>query len=347
MVISQDLRKIVPARRSDAGSTSRTTRRCNAAGAVLRKFYQCGNQHGIALVIVLWMVVLLSLIASSFIFAMRTDTQVVSNGTAMAKAQAAADAGVQRALFEWFRPATDAERWLTDGSVRDWSYNDAKLRITLLDDSGKIDINMASEPLLRGLLQAQGVSEQDAVNLVDAILDWRDVDSLKRLHGAEEAEYAAAGLKYKPANAPFQTIEEVQLVIGMSAQLYRRIAPLITVYSRQPGVNWQIAPRAVLLAVPGVTAAQVEEYLAQREAGQANKQPIPLFAPGAAYFSPSTGSKVIVRAEAHMPDGTLFVREAVAMRVPNSKRPYTFLSWKEGAVEAAKEESTETPIEKP
>ncbi len=35
----QDLRKTVPARRSDAGSTGCTTRRCNTAGAVLRKSY--------------------------------------------------------------------------------------------------------------------------------------------------------------------------------------------------------------------------------------------------------------------------------------------------------------------
>ncbi len=68
------------------------------------------------------------------------------------------------------------------------------------------------------------------------------------------AEYAQAGLKGRPANYPFQSTEELQLVLGMRPELYQRIAPMITVYSRQPGVNPHLASRAVLLAIPGVTA---------------------------------------------------------------------------------------------
>ena len=80
-------------------------------------------------------------------------------------------------------------------------------------------------------------------------IDWRDADDLKRPNGAEEPEYRAAGLDYKPANAPFQAIEELQLVLGMRPDIYRRLAPSITVFSRSPGVN---APLLLMMSSESV-----------------------------------------------------------------------------------------------
>ena len=39
------------------------------------------------------------------------------------------------------------------------------------------------------------LGEEEAAKLLDAVLDWRDPDSLKRPNGAEESDYAQAGLK--------------------------------------------------------------------------------------------------------------------------------------------------------
>ena len=103
-------------------------------------------------------------------------------------------------------------------------------------------------------------TDEEAAKIQDAILDWRDADKLKRVNGAEEGDYTAAGLGYKPANAPFQAIEELQLVLGMRPDLYRRIAPSITVFSRLPGINPAIASREVLLALPNVTPEMVDEF---------------------------------------------------------------------------------------
>ena len=287
-------------------------------------------QQGIALVIVLWVTTLLMMIAASFIYAMRTDIAVVTNGLAQTQGQAVADAGVHRALLELFKPIQVAERWGPTGETHDWEYGGAKLRITITDESGKIDINVASEPLLRSLFVSKGATEEEANTLVDAINDWKDGDSLKRLRGAEEPEYISAGLKYKPANAPFQAIEELKLVLGMTPQRYQQIASSITVYSRQPGVDAKIATRDVLLALPNVTVAQVDDYIAQREQARATKQYVqPFFAAGP-YLTVGSAFIASIRVEATMPDNGLFIRDAVVMKVPNPKRPYTFLSWKEG-----------------
>ena len=58
------------------------------------------SQRGVALILVIWLTTLLTVVAASFAFSARTDALVVSNSIAMARAQAAADAGVARAVWE-------------------------------------------------------------------------------------------------------------------------------------------------------------------------------------------------------------------------------------------------------
>lgn len=291
-----------------------------------------GRQRGVALIIVLWVVTLLTVIAGSFLYAMRTDTRVVSNVMARAKAEAAAEAAIHRAVYDLYKPPNITDRWLADGVAHEWVYGEASVTISMIDESGKIDINVVSDQLLRGLLTSQGVTEEDAPALIDAIADWRDPDSLKRLRGAEEAEYTAAGRKYKPANAPFQTIEELKLVLGMTPDLYHRLEPLITTFSRQPGVNPQIASREVLRAIPGATEELIDAYLQQRETARANKMPIPNFQPALPFQAFGGGYIVSVRSVATMPDGTSFERVASVIRTANPRRPLAFLRWQEGEV---------------
>ena len=286
------------------------------------------SQRGVALVLVMWVSILLAVIASSFIFEARTDMLVVRNSISIARAQAAADAGVHRAVFELYRSDNSPEAWRRDGTPHDWTFDATPVRVEIGDESGKIDINTAAEPLLRGLLVSVGLTEEEAAKLLDAIIDWRDTDSLKRVNGAEEQDYTAAGLTYRPANAQFQAIEELQLVLGMRPETYRRMAPLVTVFSRQPGISSQLASREVLLAVPGVTSAVVDNYLAQRDAARAARQPIPLMREGAA-FTANLTTVANIRSEARLDDGTVFAREAIALLRPSPRRAVTFLAWRE------------------
>lgn len=287
------------------------------------------SQRGVALIIVIWIGTLLTLVASSFIYAMRSDIHVVGNSLSRARLDAAASAGVQRAVLEMAKPLQLAGRWSTDGQPQTWEYAGATMNISITDESAKVDLNAANEALLRGLFQSQGLAAEEAAALTDALMDWKDPDTLKRLRGAEEPEYLAAGLGYKPANAPFQSIEELRLVLGMTPALYQRLAPLITIYSRQPGINSAIAGREVLRALPGVTEAQIDEFLVRRETARANKQPIPVFpSPFATSFSATNIAQV--RVEAALDDGSTLVREATVLRLPNPKRSFTYLRWREG-----------------
>lgn len=286
-------------------------------------------ERGIALVIVLWVVVLLTVIASSFVYNARGHVQLTGNLAARARAQALADAGVQRGLYEQFKPLSDAERWKAEGRPYEFELGEAKVTVTLVDEAAYIDLNTAQDKLLLGLLTSSGVEEGEAQVLLAAIQDWRDADDLVRPSGAERADYLAAGLKYGPANADFRTLDELKAVLGMTPDLYDRIAGALTVYSHSAGINAPLAPRQVLMALPDVDPAQVDAYLvARQEELEAGLTPTP-FPPAAAF--PGGGSGVYnARSVATLSDGTVFVRQAVARLTGDPKRPIAFLDWREG-----------------
>ena len=304
------------------------------------------TQRGVALVLVLWVSILLTVIASSFITERRAEMLIVRNSVSLARAAAAADAGVQRALLDAFRNDTSPDLWRRDGQSHDWSFDGVPVRVEMRDESAKIDVNTASDALLRGLFTSVGLPEEEVTKLLDAILDWRDPDTLKRANGAEEGDYQAAGLSYRPANAPFQAIEEIQLVLGMRPDVYRRIAPMITVFSRQTGVNAMFATREVLLAIPGVTPEIADEYIQRRADALAAGQPPPAFPQGAAFAG---GSAMItnVRAEARLDDGTYFAREAVALLRSAPRKPVTFVVWRESTAPPESTAPGQSPATQP
>ncbi|WP_212758110.1 general secretion pathway protein GspK [Usitatibacter palustris] len=290
------------------------------------------RQQGVALVLVIWLATLLMVVASSFMLSARSDALVIANSMAMARAEAIAEAGVQRAAHELYRHDVGPDVWKRDGTPREWRFDGATVKIEIRDESARIDLNTASDALLKGLLLSVGLPEEEAVALLDAILDWRDPDTLKRVHGAEESDYASAGLSWRPANAPFQALEELQLVLGMRPELYRRMAPLLTVHSRQAGVSVQAASREVLLAIPNITAAQVDAFIARRDQAYANGQVAPPFIEGAAFVSPPSNTVASVRAEARLEDGTTFVRDSVLLLRGIPRRPVNYLAWRTGTM---------------
>jgi len=293
-----------------------------------------GAQSGIALVLALWLTVLLTVIASGFAFSMRSEALATRNAVSLAQARAIADGAVERMAFELMRPR-NPDAWTFDGQPHRWTEGSATVVASAVDEAAKIDLNAAPDALLRNVLIVTGGLDEPAANaLVDAIADWRDPDELRRPNGAELPEYRAAGLKYGPANAPFETVGEAARVLGMTPAVFRRVARVATVYSRQPGINAATAGRDVLLAIPNATAETVDAYIDQRTQALQQKLPVPLFAPAQAFGS---GPVPIwrIRAEATLPDGVTFAREAVLRPSPDAQRPLIALAWLEPSRSAA------------
>jgi general secretion pathway protein K len=288
------------------------------------------KQNGIALVLVLWATTLLTVIAGGFVYSVRTDTQLANNLVLSARVQALADGGVHRALFEMNKPVYTIGRWMSNGGKNRIKVDDAILTIQIMDVSGKIDLNTGNDELIKGLFLSYGLEDAYSSAMLSAIKDWRDIDDQPQTNGAEASHYRSAGLTYVPPNRPFQVVAELQRVLGMTPELYDELKDALTVNSRQRGIDTTIASKKVLLAIPGSDEEMVDNYIQQREEALAKNfapLPFPLDSFGMATNFTSVYS---VRAEASLPGGATFVREAIVELNPRANRKVTFLSWTEG-----------------
>ena len=234
------------------------------------------RQKGLALVLVLWVLSLLTIMAGSFALSMRREASITAGVKNNAQAMAVAESGIAMAEMMLLNPDPN-KRWRTDGSIYEIIAADAKVRVRLLSETGKIDINKANQALLQGLMTYVPGDAEQKLKLVGAILDWRDADDLVHINGAEKKEYQDAGLSYQPRNKPFQTIEELQLVLGMNESVFLRIEPLITVYSGQSTVSLQQASKEVLQIIPGLDASMLDSYTAARLESATNNQSASVF----------------------------------------------------------------------
>ncbi|MEE4379662.1 MAG: hypothetical protein V2J55_19415 [Candidatus Competibacteraceae bacterium] len=301
------------------------------------------RQQGIVLVIVLWIITLLSIMAASFSYSMRTETLLTVHSVERAQARALAEAGIVYAMMQVLNPNPNQQqlRWI-DGEIREWRYGSALLRINATDAGGKVDLNRADRNLLGGLLQHAGVAEDALDSVLDAIEDWRDPDDLPRLNGAESAAYQAAGRAAGPTNMPFTSVEELQQVLGITAAVYHKLAPWLTVHAYQPGVDPTIASATVLRAMPGVDPAAVDEYIAARAESSAEGLPPPPPPALGPYLSPSRGLAYHITVEAQLDTGVATSITAVVSLqgaptgrpVPGNnelrQRQYSLLVWREG-----------------
>ncbi|MEO6234813.1 MAG: type II secretion system minor pseudopilin GspK [Thermomonas sp.] len=207
------------------------------------------RQHGAALLLVMWLILLLSGLVAGYAMSARIES-MQGNGLARSvAAHEAARAGVEYAVSRLL-DTDPAQRWVPDGRAYPFVFDGAQLDVSVRDETGKVDLNVAAPDLLASLLRAQGESAESATRIAGAILDWRDEDNLVQVAGgAEDANYAAAGLAWGAKDAPFETVAELEQVLGMRPALFRSLAPYLTVHVALPVPDAKFADAVVLQAM--------------------------------------------------------------------------------------------------
>jgi general secretion pathway protein K len=272
------------------------------------------RRPGFALIAVFWIVMVVGLFAA--IVASRTGFDIDRSGWAlgMGRVRAAADGAVEEAAFRLIGRIATAAPILDLHDLADFeiSIGDVPVYVAVEDEDGKIDLNGVQPELLAVLIQAilrenKRLAADDAATLADRIADFRDIDNLRRLHGAEDPEYLAAGLSAGAKDAAFDTVSELGQVLGMTPGLVEAVTPFVTVYSGRSQFDPEVGPLALKALVVGIEGAEL-----------------------AASVAPSRHRVFSVRATAALPNGVVFSRQAALRVSGDARQPATWIGWRPG-----------------
>ncbi|MFZ2172146.1 MAG: type II secretion system protein GspK [Methylococcaceae bacterium] len=289
------------------------------------------RQKGLALVLVLWVLSLLTIMAGSFALSMRRETSIIEGVRNNAQAMAIAESGLAIAEMMLLNPDQD-KRWRADGNIYQVDFINAKVRLRVLSETGKIDINKADQTLLQGMMSQAPVDAEQQTKIINAILDWRDQDDLVHINGAEKKEYQEAGLNYQPRNKPFQSVEELQLILGIDASVFEEIEDLITIYSGQQQVDLRYAAKEVLQVIPELDAELVDTYITERLESAKNGLPAPVFPASSGQGNTSAGQNnaFTVISEAMLNDNSSAALSAVIKQSDETlASPFQVLEWRQ------------------
>ncbi|PZQ14149.1 MAG: hypothetical protein DI565_11985 [Ancylobacter novellus] len=130
--------------------------------------------------------------------------------------------------------------------------NDGAITLFATSEAGKIDLNGAPPELLAALWESIGAPGMRPETFAARVIDYRDADDeVSDNGGAELPQYAAAGPLKRPANAPFETVDELQNVLEVTVDQVRRLAPLLTVHNPGGKIAALEASPMVLRVIPG------------------------------------------------------------------------------------------------
>lgn len=283
------------------------------------------SSRGFALILVIWALVLLASLATGFAFAIRHEIRVAGDLASLARAEATATAALH-ATVRLLGAAEPDERWQAEAGLRDIPWPDAAIGVRVRSESGRIDINRAPHELLLGLV-AQFHPLETAEALVDALVDWRDADDEPGPAGAEREAYLRAGYAYGPANAPFNSVNELSRVLGFDGQIRDALRPYLTVHSRRPRINLLGADLVVLSSVPGVDPATASSLIAQRERvlAEGGRMDLALLRNGRQYLESRPNDRLLsIDIDVRLDDG--FRRRERAVVQLNRAQGYTLLA---------------------
>jgi len=148
--------------------------------------------------------------------------------------------------------------------------NGWEVSISIRDEGGKLPLNTMSEDLLNKLLEEQMDFDFGTTRELSSTLsDWIDEDDEQRLNGAESDDYLRNNPAYRAANAPLQSLEELQLLKiwedeffdedGYPNELFVQLSGLVSV-TNTGSVNLNSAP-ADLLELLALQDGWQDDYL--------------------------------------------------------------------------------------
>ncbi len=267
---------------------------------------------GFALITVLWITAFLAVIAGSVSYQARASLGLANNTVGSLKTKHAAEGALFLSVHKLIN-RDELQGFKLKKPNYSYEIDDVKITVSVVDESGKVDINLAPIDLLKTLFIAVGLNEKNSALISDTIGDWRDRDGLKRIDGAEDQDYAANGFAYESKDDEFDSIDELSLVLGMTPEIFNKIKPYITVHAQDFGVNTALASSIVKNAVKNMVNSNKSEEVSTD------------------YLTETWGLIYTLRVNAKDPNGySTTITSIVRLQRGNTYEPFAILGWKTG-----------------
>ncbi len=220
--------------------------------------------RGIALVIVMISIFVLSILAGGFAYSMKVETRLARNASNESELEWMGRSTVEYARWVLANSQAGDPRVTWDSLDQPWAtgvgflgptnapiaevQNPLKFRKgtaswKIVDLERKINVNMANETILQQVLMTMGLDAGSMTPVVNSILDWIDRDNMERVDGAENGYYNSQDPPHDAKNGPIDNLSELLLVKGVSPELYWGVVST----NHPPGV---FLPRASRLGAP-------------------------------------------------------------------------------------------------
>jgi len=224
--------------------------RCPAGFAVLSDGHRRAlesSQAGIALIIVMISIFVLTILAGGFAYSMKVETKLARNANSESQLEWLGRSAVECARWEVAQQLMIAQEpydalnqvWaggIGGAGTSNSPLADFKNEIELpngraswkiVDLESKANINTANEAILQQGLLVMGVDAGQMTPVVNSILDWIDRDETPRIQGAESDFYQGLTPPYYAKNGPIDDISELLLIKG-AADFYAAADPTMS-----------------------------------------------------------------------------------------------------------------------
>jgi general secretion pathway protein K len=322
-----------------------------------RNFLNVNNERGVALIVVLWIFIFLFVVAFDFTASVREEAAAASRYSDEAQGYYLAVAGFEQGLYDFLDQNSDRQLQPSDhrGDLFDGSWHEEKLRggvyrVRLIDEGGKININRVNEDTLRRIFTNLGVEEPRRSILVDSIMDWLDPDDFHRVNGAESDYYLSLNPPYTAKNGPFDTVEDLLWVRGMTSELFYGypsvkgdpgvdiptigLREIFTVDSPLDRVNLRTASADVIHALMGIPLEKSRAFVEERKKLSENTLTslLPLLGIGAGdaalqMFVFTNPSVVAIEAEGQPADSRIPRRVKGIVRLGGGQQGFQLVRW--------------------
>lgn len=199
------------------------------------------------------------------------------------------------------------------------------IRLSITDESGRIDLNGADPVLLAAACEAAGCRSLTPMAFAAKVVAWRDRNDAATASRPIDLDNPSAGHR----KDGFGSVEELSRVAGLSAADLAALRPFVTVGNPTGKINLLSAPPAVVLALPDMRTDLVTQVLAlRRQPGpKAAERITRLLSRQQNLVTVRGGPSYRVRIEARRGAGAARTAEIVITRAPAKLAPFFIVAW--------------------